>query len=90
MEDKCDHPAELLGTVDAESSLLSQSEDAVSEPLETADVNGATEHDGSSDTGHAEQTDDGKLVAVYGLIYPDKILTFYQLDEEVEPDGLLY
>lgn len=58
MEDKCDHPEELLGTVDAESSLLSQSEDAVSEPLETADVNGATEHDGSSDTGHAEQTDD--------------------------------
>ena len=64
----CDHPKELLGTVNAESSLLAQSENVVSEPLETDDVNGDTEHGGSSATVHAKQTDEGKLVAVYGLI----------------------
>ena len=64
----CDHPTELLGTVNAESSLLAQSENVVSEPLETDDVNGDTEHGGSSATVHAKQTDEGKLVAVYGLI----------------------
>jgi hypothetical protein len=63
MEDKCDHPAELLGTVHAQSSVLSQSENGVSEPLETADVDGGTEHDGSPARGHAGQTDEGKRVA---------------------------
>lgn len=58
MDDTCGHPTELLGTVDAENSLLSQSENCVSELLEAADVNGGTEHDGSTVTGHAEQTDD--------------------------------
>uniref|UniRef100_A0ACD5WW23 Uncharacterized protein n=1 Tax=Avena sativa TaxID=4498 RepID=A0ACD5WW23_AVESA len=58
MDDKCDHPTELLGTVDAESYLLEQSENGVPEPLETADVNADTEHDGFSATSHAEQTDD--------------------------------
>ncbi|CAM0873881.1 unnamed protein product [Alopecurus aequalis] len=59
MDDKCDHPTELLGTVNAESSLLAQSDNGVSEPLESADVNGDTEHDGSSATVHVEQTVDG-------------------------------
>jgi len=58
MDDKCDHPTELLGTVDAESYLLAQSENGAPEPLETANVNADTEHDGSSATSHAEQTDD--------------------------------
>ncbi|KAF7020212.1 hypothetical protein CFC21_033334 [Triticum aestivum] len=57
-DDKGDNLAELSGTVNAENSLGAQSENGVSEPLEAADVNGDTEHDGSSATGHTEQTND--------------------------------
>lgn len=67
-DDKGDHLTELSGTVNAESSLGAESENGISEPLEAADVNGDTEHDDSSATGHAEQNDDGKLVVVYGSV----------------------
>ncbi|XBI61027.1 hypothetical protein VPH35_041884 [Triticum aestivum] len=60
-DDKGDNLAELSGTVNAENSLGAQSENGVSEPLEAADVNGDTEHDGSSATGHTEQTNDEVL-----------------------------
>lgn len=66
-DDKCDHP-ELSGTVNAENSSGVQSENGISEQLESAYVNGDTEHDGSPDTCHAERTDEGKLVLVYGSI----------------------
>ncbi|KAM3198546.1 hypothetical protein ACQJBY_073599 [Aegilops geniculata] len=57
-DDKSDHLMELSGTVNAENSLDARSENGVSEPLEALDVNGDTEHDGSSVTGHTEQTND--------------------------------
>lgn len=57
-DDKGDHITELSGTVNAESSVGARSKNGVSEPLEAGDGNGDTEHDGSSATGHAEQTDD--------------------------------
>ncbi|KQJ88005.1 protein WVD2-like 1 [Brachypodium distachyon] len=56
-DDKCDHP-ELSGTVNAENSSGVQSENGISEQLESAYVNGDTEHDGSPDTCHAERTDE--------------------------------
>ncbi|CBI75536.1 Targeting protein for Xklp2 domain containing protein, expressed [Triticum aestivum] len=57
-DDKGDHLTELPGTVNAESSLGAQSDNGITEPLEAVDVNGDTEHDDSSATGHAEQNDD--------------------------------
>lgn len=52
--------------------------------MEPADVNGSTEHDGSSAIDHAEQTD---LAVVDGSIVLYESLSINQMDEAIELDG---